>query len=187
MTRWRLNTVHLALLIGCVGPQENETSMNDYRIERPSTDVDLAWLVIEPMWKAVDIYQDESTLEQTLAGATPGQRAVHACSWYRSEVNNGGHDQFFFNSTGILWEEALRGFRLIGANEYAQVLESAVSLFPASRPSKDRDQRISQLEQLDRSVLDDLDDRFYSLEERAALDDLFLAYIAEHRREFFVE
>ena len=47
--------------------------MNDYRIERPSTDVDLAWLVIEPMWKAVDIYQDESTLEQTLAGATPGQ------------------------------------------------------------------------------------------------------------------
>ena len=45
MTRWRLNTVHLALLIGCVGPQENETSMNDYRIERPSTDVDLAWLV----------------------------------------------------------------------------------------------------------------------------------------------
>ena len=43
------------------------------------------------------------------------QRYVFAIQWHIGEVNNGGHYQFYDNSTGIVWEDSLKGFEVIGA------------------------------------------------------------------------
>jgi Domain of unknown function (DUF4375) len=162
-----------------------DTETGDFRISKPATDEDLAWKAIEPMWNRVDIYGDEASLNATMSGATPGQKAIFSSWWYRSEVNNGGHHQFFSNSTGILWKEALEGLRRLEAGGHAQVLQSAVSTFPESRPSTDREERNAQLERVDSQVLDGLDEEFYSLEDQGVLDERFLAYIRAHPEEFF--
>lgn len=50
------------------------------------------------------------------------QRYLLAINWYFGEVNNGGHHQFFYNSTGIVWEDVvLNGFKHFGMNEYAAI------------------------------------------------------------------
>ena len=58
--------------------------------------------IIEPLWWTVDIYQGEKIYSDGLGQFTENQKFVFAIEWYFAEVNNGGHSQFFSNSTGIV-------------------------------------------------------------------------------------
>jgi hypothetical protein len=55
-----------------------------------------------------------------------------------NEVNNGGFNQFFFNASGNFVDEAIEGFRLIGAHERAEIVADAARRLlqdaPALRP-----------------------------------------------------
>ena len=156
-----------------------------FKISRLASDDNIAWEVIEVMWEHGNFYEDEDTYKQSVKPATKGQLAVYACTWYLTEVNNGGHDQFFANSTGMVWEDALFGFRLLNANEHLRVLTDAIAVFPDSRPSKDRRRRTGQMESADTSSFDELDDRLYDLEED--FDALATKYILANPDEFFEE
>ncbi len=183
----RLLLLCASLLVGA-GCSKDPTMPpgNDFRIPRPANDTDLASEVIEVLWEKVDFYQDPDTLARTLEGTTPGQRAVYACTWYRSEVDNGGHSQFFYNSTGAIWPEAREGFRLLGAAEHGKILEGALSIFGASPPSRVRSTRIAQLERITGdSPFDSLDTAFYQLEKRNPIERIFTAYILAHPEDFF--
>jgi hypothetical protein len=70
--------------------------------------------VIDPLWWTVSIYDSKEKYEKDLKSFSFHQRAVFALMWYMAEVNNGGHSQFYSNSTGIVWEDAMDGFELIG-------------------------------------------------------------------------
>src|SRR5262249_36215166 len=139
--------------------------MADFRIARPHDKVDFSYKVLAALEGAVDFCRDQATYESSAAGVTKGQRAILTCSWYDYEVCNGGHHQFFWNSTGIVWEDALSGFRAMGALEHAQVLEAAVACFPGRRPSKDRQDRYTQLAAIAESDLDSLDRQLYRLQD----------------------
>lgn len=77
-----------------------------------------------------DIYGTEGAYRESISGASPGQIAIFAVTWYMSEVNNGGHYQFFSNSTGIVWEDALAGLELIGDEERASILKESIDHIP---------------------------------------------------------
>jgi len=155
-----------------------------FKIPRPESNENLAWEVVSVMWEHANFYEDEATYRQSIAPATPGQLAVYACGWYLSEVYNGGHDQFFFNSTGMVWRDALAGFRLLGATEYGTVLGQAVAQFPNSNPSLDRSERETQMEAIASDVFDGLDQRIYDLE--GAFDTYATKYILAHPADFFM-
>ncbi len=74
--------------------------------------------IIEPIWWSVDIYQSEAIYLTGLKSFSENQQYIFSIQWYIAEVNNGGHDQFFSNSTGIVWKDALKGFENIGLTEY---------------------------------------------------------------------
>lgn len=142
--------------------------------------------IVEPMWYGVCIYDGLQTYEQNLSRFTENQKYLHAMIWYQSEVDNGGHDQFFFNSTGIVWKNALAGFRKIGFDKAAEILQEAVSLFDGE-PSLDRSERQEQLDSLndnDPECLDDLDDRFYDITD---FDDYILRFINENKKDFYFD
>jgi hypothetical protein len=118
--------------------------------------------VIEPLWWSVSIYDGEERYNSDLAQFSEPQRYVFAIEWYMSEVNNGGHDQFYFNSTGIVWEDAMLGFQAIGAQEnYRIIKESADKL--SGNPSKDREKRQDELDTYTPDF-EDLDIRYYESE-----------------------
>ncbi len=158
----------------------------DYRIDRPETDDELVWVIATNLDEYIEFHEGEAVLQQTMEGTTPGQRVIYACTWYDYEVCNGGHQQFFWNSTGILWDEALAGFTKMGAVEYAAILKAAVSLFPNGTPSKDRNTRKDQLSKIREDDLDRLDKALYELKEQQSFDDILNRYVMAHPQEFFI-
>ena len=97
-------------------------------------------------------------------GLTDNQK-VFVCVWsLEGEVNNGGFDQFYFNSSGD-WSIGIHAaLEKIGAHQMAAIVHRANSFFPDGIPSKDRQARQHQLDALPEAVRDSfqqLDSEFY--------------------------
>lgn len=136
--------------------------------------------IIDPVWWSSNIYNDVAAYDLCLQRFSRGQRLMFALTWYETEVNNGGHNQFFVNSTGIVWPDALAALEAIGATENADILKEANKRMGGS-PPRDRDARVQQLEKLN-PKFDDLDDRFSKSEDD--LEAKTLAYVRAHPAEF---
>jgi hypothetical protein len=141
--------------------------------------------VIDPMRWTICIYGDESAYDESLKSFSQEQRYLFAMMWHAVEVENGGHDQFYFNSTGIVWRDALSGYKEVGLTEAAAILEeSAVRL--GGNPSRDRLVRQQQLNAA-QNDLDDLDSRFYRLLESIEFNEVLISYIKRHRNAFYFD
>jgi hypothetical protein len=80
------------------------------------------------------------------------------------EVNNGGFEQYFFNSAGDHAHDCLDALEEIGALLMAKLLRKALAIFGPAGPDPDREERGLQLEALGDRVapkLEPLDDAFF--------------------------
>lgn len=90
---------------------------------------------------------------------------VFLCIWeLEAEVNNGGFDQYFFNSSGDQANSAPWALRQIGAHSVATLCEEANAVFGESVPSEEgvRRQVMSNLGDEASRTRNALDDRFYA-------------------------
>jgi len=110
----------------------------DLRVARPDDDSDERVLaaVSEPLWPLWIKFGDSEDPE-IIAGffgqLNEGQRHILAVAICRSEIANGGLDQFLLESTGRIWLQALEGLRVIKAEKYVKLLGRALALFPNSK------------------------------------------------------
>jgi Domain of unknown function (DUF4375) len=165
----------------------------DFRIRRadltdPQDREQVWWDVIAPAFDELRTpYEPDPRLDEL----TPGQRALYALHWARSEIGNGGLHQYLYNSTGMLANEALRGAELIGAAEFGEIFQEARTLFGDTFP-EDQSRRIDLLEGHSDEALERLEkltDRFYDL--MGSTDESTLAvscadYVEAHPHEFFL-
>jgi hypothetical protein len=79
---------------------------------------------------------------------TPIEQVLVAVSGVEVEVNNGGFDQYYFNSAGDQAQVAPAKLRAIGAATTADIVESANSAFGSDGPPMDRGTRQERLEQI---------------------------------------
>ena len=145
------------------------------------------WDILDPIYWTVDIYSSYEDYLNSAGDFTLEQRYLNAISWYFMEVNNGGHFQFFDNSTGIVWEDALNGLKEFGMEELASNFKKVVELFGGKIPF-DREERWNAMDKmsedfeelLDRadSVVYDLYDYDYTFE---------MKYIKSHPDKFVFE
>lgn len=127
------------------------------------------WEVVEPMWWSVSVFDGPLQYERDLQRFSGEQRMLFACLCYVGEVNTGGHEQFYANNVGIVWRDALAGFRTFGEPEAAGILEASAQRLGGD-PSLDRSERFAALLRL-RPDFRDLDERFYRLESSRPLQD----------------
>jgi hypothetical protein len=112
------------------------------------------------------------------------QEKTLAAIWaLEGEVNNGGFDQFFFNSAGDLAFYAPVALRTIGADQMAVLAEEANSVFGPSGPPKEwaiRQAKVQQFSDEIRKRLERLDILFckYPDDIRSLLE----AYVAQNSR-----
>ena len=139
--------------------------------------------IIAPVWWTVTIYDDEKKYNESLAVFSKEQRHIYAILWYLAEVENGGHDQFYFNSTGIVWKDALSGFKELGLDEVVEIITEAASLM-GGEPSLDRTTRQTQLDTYEPDF-SDLDSRIYELDEK--IYEGIYQYILKNRSAFYFE
>lgn len=78
-------------------------------------------------------------------------RLVVAYWGVRSDVQNGGFHQYFANSSGDQWPDLLRLLELGGDDRGESHFRRALSYFPESSPSTDREERDAQLAAIDGS------------------------------------
>lgn len=138
--------------------------------------------VIDPVWWLANFYEDHGNYEASLAQFSRLQRFVWAMLWYNAEICNGGHSQFYSNSTGMVWQDALLGFEVVPICEAYDILSESVRRLGGS-PSLDRDERNEQLDDM-KPNFDDLDDRYYALIKEQSLEDTLLAFVKRRPRDF---
>jgi Domain of unknown function (DUF4375) len=120
------------------------------------------WDLIEREWDEINIYDGPEVFLETFGKAPQKAGLLYAAHFSQSEICNGGFDQFFFNSTGVLAPEAVRGFRAIGQNQIADLLENAMSKFGKEYP-RDRVRRQDLRTALGDRAFDKLDEEFFGL------------------------
>lgn len=103
----------------------------------------------------------------------PEARLVYLLWCFDGEVHNGGFDQLFFNSLGDHCLEILGGLKKLNATKSFSLLEKAMSWFPESKPSTNRERRWEQLKPYEddekyESALEELDTEFYKYEDNLA-------------------
>jgi hypothetical protein len=101
------------------------------------------------------------------------------------EINNGGFNQYFFNSSGDFAHETIKSLRTIEANRTADILQQAIDQFPDKKVPKDRSERIELLNKIEENaneVWEQLDQQFYKYDDD--LNTLNLAYVNKNRNSF---
>jgi Domain of unknown function (DUF4375) len=125
------------------------------------------WTIVKPVWNVINIYDGPEVFRETYDSAPRNSALLFAAHFCQSEICNGGFGQFFWNSTGVLAPEAVEGFRTIGQQQIADLIEKAMSLLGSSYP-RGRAERQKHLAAASKTSLDSLDQMFYLLIESEA-------------------
>jgi hypothetical protein len=124
---------------------------------------------------------------QHIKKLSAGQQMFWATWILEAEVNNGGFNQYYYNSDGKFAEMALNGLKIIKANKFVDLVSRANSVY-----EKDKE-RLSayddgSMESFSKSYKDNplnkFDDEFYDLEKKQNISKLRIKYIREHKSEF---
>jgi Domain of unknown function (DUF4375) len=110
------------------------------------------------------------------------EKQIVAISGLQREVNNGGFDQYFYNSAGNNAAYALAGLSEMGAVQTNSLLKKAVAEFPSSQVPVNREKRYALMVTIDEKsgpIWSALDTEFYQLSE--PIDDLLLQYIKKNK------
>lgn len=163
-------------------------STPDYRISSASVagmdDDALFWAVIENARPDVA----EPDVMQKLQHCTPGQRALLSITLFIREVDNGGLEQFFWNSSGDVGDEVMTGFDRLGAPQKADILRRALAFFNSASATPDQATRRQLLgrhsEGEKDAFFEPLNKQLYG---ETKLWPLFRRYLDAHPDEFFVD
>ena len=176
-----------AVVVACAacGGTNATLERNDVRIAKPARyDATVLESIFDAMLHAMGPNLEREG--QILRQATRGERALYALWTVDGEVNNGGFEQFFVNTSGALTQEAIRGAREIGARRHERILRAAVAPFQRGVP-KDRAARQRALDEIPdatkESTFGTLDDEWYAADRE--LERRLIAYVRTHPREFF--
>ena len=101
------------------------------------------------------------------------------------EINNGGFNQFYFNSSGNFSQETIKALLEIGANKTAEIVKKANSEFKNGTVPKDRSERQNELELIEEKAKENWnkrDSEFYEYQDN--LTELLIAFVIKNKSEF---
>jgi hypothetical protein len=112
------------------------------------------------------------------------ERIFQAVWELEADINNGGFNQYFFNSSGRLAPFAAKALQAIGAARMAAIVDEAIAVVGREIPwadDRERQERVHGLSDADREKLSALDGRFFAYPD--SLTALLYAYVLAHRDE----
>ena len=140
-----------------------------------STDINASIIELDDFIGEACNYGDE--MDQL----TEPQRLFYLNQNLERELNNGGFNQYFLNSSGDFAHETILSLNAIGAAITAQILQKAIDQFPGENVPKDRDERETVLEQIENvanEVWEELDRQFFEYKDN--LNNLNIEYVKKN-------
>jgi hypothetical protein len=110
------------------------------------------------------------------------QRVFYLNQELEREVNSGGFESFFYNSYGTYANETTSTLRVVGANQFAELLQQAINVFPNGHVPKDINERKNLMDSFVDDTWTQLDQKFYAYPEN--LNELNLEYVRKHKDSF---
>ena len=124
---------------------------------------------------------------ETVMSWNRSQQAIYMIWLLEAEVNNGGYNQFYYNSSGQFYKQLPEVLKLVGANKFAELTTKANATFEKENPKITQHQD-GTLEGFSKSYddnpLNKFDDEFYALYKIENLQQIQIDYIRKHKTEF---
>jgi hypothetical protein len=139
----------------------------------------------EDLSREVGYYVLRKLGEGALDTLSHPEQVIACLTEVEMEVNNGGFDQYYWNSPGEHAIQTVAALKELGAQHTAGLVAEANAVFGPADPDPDRGRRWDQMKKLPPSARDkwgELDGIFY--EYRDNLSALAAAYIRRHRDQF---
>jgi hypothetical protein len=136
------------------------------------TETEVILKIGEIIWKKTESSDDN------FSNLTEPERVFIFVEMLEGQINNGGFDQFFFNSSGDYTYKIVSAYETIKAFKTTDLIKNAIKLFPVLPVSKDTKTRRRILQYLDERISeewDKLDSKFYEYEENIV--DLLIEYM----------
>ncbi|WP_158787885.1 DUF4375 domain-containing protein [Granulicella sp. L46] len=129
----------------------------------------------------IEIYQGPEVFLRTFARADRNVGLLYAAHFAQSEICNGGFQQFFSNSTGVLSPEAISGMEAVNMPQTAALLQQAATLLGTPYP-RERSQRQGKLKLVDPKVLNTINNKFIALisSENGGFESAAQAFLTAH-------
>ena len=143
----------------------------------------LVYVIFDHISKRMAVSPDQE-LASLLALPKP-QQVIYIVWTLDAEVNNGGFNQFYYNSSGQFAELAPEALKLVGATQYAALTDAANEVYKKNkeRITKHHDGTIEGFSKsYENNPLEKFDDQFYVMKE--PLMDLQVAYIRKNKKDF---
>ncbi len=127
----------------------------------------------------------KSNYGEKLGKLNDSQKILFYVEALEFEVNNGGFDQFYFNSNGDFSNEIPKALKQIGAFKTAELVKKANAVFNQELVPIKRNKRQNIMEKIaDQSevIWNQCDEEFYSNEEN--LSQLLFEFVLAHKTDF---
>jgi len=161
-----------------------ETSLTEQIIDTTSDDL-LLDVVYDNLYRKLSATQDKEY--EIVLSWNKSRQAIYMISQLQTEVNNGGYNQFYFNSSGQFAKALPDALKLVGATKFADLTERANSTFEKekSKITKDQDGTIEGFgKSYENNPLNKFDDEFYKLNDTKNLQKIQVDYIRKNKKEF---
>ncbi|MFN8299535.1 MAG: DUF4375 domain-containing protein [Chitinophagales bacterium] len=130
------------------------------------SDDNIEQAIMDNIWAKMD--KDMSNDYEVVTHLSSPRQAIYIVWQVESEVNNGGFDQFYFNSSGRFANKAENAFKEIGSAKFANLMHRANKTYNANNETP----------------LSDLDAEFYNLYKLENLNEIKVAFIKKHKTDF---
>jgi len=133
------------------------------------------------------IPKDFSKEFETVQTWNNAQQAIYIIWSFEAEVNNGGFNQFYFNSSGQYYKLLPSALQLVGAKKFVDLSQRANDVFEKenAKITEHQDGTLDGFsESYKNNPLNKFDDEFYALDEMENLEQLQVAFIRKNKLEF---
>jgi len=124
---------------------------------------------------------------ETVMSWNKSRQAIYMIWALEAEVNNGGYNQFYFNSSGQFYKHLPDALKFVGANKFADLTKQANDTFEKEN-TKITQHQDGTLEGFSKSYEDNplnkFDDEFYNLYKTENLQQIQVDFIRRHKAEF---
>jgi hypothetical protein len=155
------------ILVAACGQNSAETR----KVQPPDlaaiADDAVEYAILDFVHAKMDGHYDRET--EFLATLPPGVRALYVTSGVEDEVNNGGFNQYYWNSEGKFADEAVAAFEFFAAHKHAELMREANRIHAAEQAEIEKFKEQGTLQAFSDSYkvskLGPLDERFYKIDE----------------------
>jgi len=145
--------------------------------------------LLEKVWSNISskLSKDPEKEYESLLKLSKSEQAIYIIWNLEAEINNGGFNQYYFNSSGQFADLTPDALKLIKANKFSELVSRANNIYKKEhrKITKHQDGTIEGFSKsYDDNPLNELDNEFYDLYKTEKLGDLQIEYIRQNKNEF---